>query len=311
MNDPIVGVIMPAYNAETFISASIESVIAQTYTNWELTIVDDGSTDGTVDIVRKYAAVDCRVKYFYQQNGRQAKARNTGLKHSDSPLVAFLDADDLWVKEKLELQVRTLLDSNCDLVYSDGFVFSDNNTTDESLNFTTRPGKFSGSEWFAALSQLNVIPVLSVMVRRDVLDKVGGFDENPRYHGVEDYDLWLTIARHGFVFYGMKEKLVRYRLHQGGTSRDEELIWKSTVAVLEKHSDGSKPFRSRIRNIRKQLAMRFLDNYFSAARSGLLQQAMPFLWKSIRQDPRLFWHFRRFGAVFKNAAIGLMGGPNK
>jgi glycosyltransferase involved in cell wall biosynthesis len=311
MNEPVVSVIMPAYNAQQFISSSIESVIAQTYTNWELIIVDDGSTDKTSDIVRKYAALDARVKYFYQENGRQAKARNTALQHTNSPLVAFLDSDDLWVKEKLELQVRTLMETGSDLVFSDGFVFSDNNTTDESLSFTTKSGKFSGPEWFESLSQLNVIPVLSVIVRRSVLDKVGGFDENPRQHGVEDYDLWLTIARHGFVFYGMKEKLVRYRLHDNGTSRDEELIWRSMIAVLEKHSDGSELFRSRIRNIRKQLAMRLLDNYFLAARSGLLPQALPFLWKSLRQYPRLFWHFRRFGAVFKNAAIALISGPNK
>jgi len=79
---PIVSVIMPAYNTEKFIGESIQSVVDQTYTNWELLVVDDGSTDKTADIIRSFAAQDSRVKYLFQQNGRQAKARNTAIEHS-------------------------------------------------------------------------------------------------------------------------------------------------------------------------------------------------------------------------------------
>jgi teichuronic acid biosynthesis glycosyltransferase TuaG len=99
---------MPAYNAEKYIGDSIKSVLAQTYSNWELIVVDDGSTDGTAAVVREFVDRDNRIKYFYQENGRLGKARNTGIGHAAGPLIAFLDSDDLWVETKLEAQTRAM-----------------------------------------------------------------------------------------------------------------------------------------------------------------------------------------------------------
>ena len=113
---------MPAYNTEKFIGESIQSVIDQTYANWELLVVDDGSTDKTADIIRAFAAQDNRVKYLFQQNGRQAKARNTAIEHSQGTLIAFLDADDLWLPEKLERQLQAFEATNADVVYSNGLI---------------------------------------------------------------------------------------------------------------------------------------------------------------------------------------------
>src|SRR5688572_29899913 len=113
---------MPAYNTEKYIGESIQSVVDQTYENWELLVIDDGSTDKTADIIRAYAARDSRVKYLFQQNTRQAKARNTGIENLHGTLIAFLDADDLWLPEKLERQLQAMNATNADVIYSNGLI---------------------------------------------------------------------------------------------------------------------------------------------------------------------------------------------
>src|ERR671913_872301 len=105
---------MPAYNTEKYIGESIQSVIDQTYGNWELLVVDDGSTDKTPDIIRTYTARDSRVKYLSQHNGGPGKARNTAIAKSNGSLLAFIDADDLWLPEKLERQLQALDATNAD-----------------------------------------------------------------------------------------------------------------------------------------------------------------------------------------------------
>src|ERR1051325_4147820 len=125
-----VSIIMPAYNAGRYVEEAIRSVVGQSYADWELIVVDDGSTDETANIVRAYTATDNRVRYLHQENGRQGKARNTGVANSTGSLVAFLDADDLWLSEKLELQVHALQEMEADLVYSAGFVFVEGDAGD-------------------------------------------------------------------------------------------------------------------------------------------------------------------------------------
>src|ERR1044072_6081218 len=106
MSDQLVSIIMPAYNAERYIAASIESVLAQTYSDWELIVVDDGSTDRTATVTQEFVKRDPRIKYIFQENGRLGKARNTGIKNSRGPLIAFLDSDALWIETNLAAQTR-------------------------------------------------------------------------------------------------------------------------------------------------------------------------------------------------------------
>src|SRR5713226_1405415 len=168
MAQPLISIIMPAYNAERYIAASIESVLSQTYDNWELIIVDDGSRDQTVQIAQGFSASDDRIKYVFQRNRKLASARNTGIRNSTAHLIAFLDTDDLWLSEKLELQVKVSEATGADVVFTDGFIFSDNAAT-EGRSFAPITGRFSGAEIFPHLFNANFIPVLSVLARRDVL----------------------------------------------------------------------------------------------------------------------------------------------
>ncbi len=259
----LVSIIMPAYNADKYIAQSIQSVLEQTYQNWELIIVDDGSTDRTAQIVQDFLSLDDRIKYVFQLNKGLGSARNKGINNSTGELIAFLDSDDLWIKEKLELQVRRMEETKADLVFSDGFIFPEHDGTDETVSFQTIIGKFAGADMFSLSFVRNRIPVLSVLTRRETLNQVGLFDEDRRCHGAEDYDLWLRMAKHGAVFYGMKEKLVRYRIHTEAMSRNEVEMLKAWNTVLSRHKrDGSlskKVKQDRYRELNQQLAAIFID----------------------------------------------------
>lgn len=259
----LVSVIMPAYNAGKHIAESIRSALAQTYGDWELIVVDDGSTDATADIARGFAAADDRVKYIFQENGGQASARNAGLRIARGDLVAFLDADDLWSREKLELQVTRMSATGVDLVFSDGYIFSDDDPASEVDEFAIVPGRTAGAEMFKLLYAFNRIATLSVLVRKSSLEAVRMFDEERRYQNCEDYDLWLRLAKSGATFFGMPEKLVRYRRHTGATTHNASKLLKPMLAVIMKHANDAsierEVSRKRVRGLYRDLISALID----------------------------------------------------
>ena len=254
----LVSIIMPAYNAERYVADAIRSVLDQTYRDWELVVVDDGSKDGTAGVVRELAARDARIRLVTRENGGQAAARNTGIRASRGGLVAFLDADDLWAGEKLELQVRALEETGADVLSSNGFVFRDDDTSVEAYVLATVPGRTAGAEMFRLLYAFNRIQIQSVVVRRELLEKVGLFDEDRRYQNCEDYDLWLSLAAAGALFYGMEERLIKYRRHSTASTYEESNVLRPMVEVMKKHGRvsalGEKVVRTRVRDLYRSLA---------------------------------------------------------
>ncbi len=246
-----VSIIMAAYNGQKYIADSIRSVIAQTFQDWELIVVDDGSVDGTAEIVRRLQSSDCRIHFIYQSNGKQAKARNTGIRHSSGEFIAFLDQDDMWVDNKLEKQVEVLSATDVDVVFSDGFYFQGDNIFDEANRFSTVDGKFDGDSFFRLSFTINRIPILSAIVRRKSLVRIGLFEEDPQYQNCDDYDLWLRLADAGATFFGMRDVLVRYRLHPDQASNNLIQTLKAEIIILEKYryntklDEGEKQFRLR------------------------------------------------------------------
>jgi glycosyltransferase involved in cell wall biosynthesis len=238
-----VSVVMPAYGGEKYIAQSIRSVLDQTYPDLELIVVDDGSPDRTGEVVRALMAEDRRISYVYQQNAGQGKARNTGIRAARGDLIGFLDQDDLWETRKLELQIKEMDAARADVVFSNGFIFSEDDVADESTTFsdwfTPLCGWFDGPSMFGLLYELDRIPVLSALVRTRALHEVGYLEDDRRYQNCDDYDLWLRLAESGSTFYGMEEKLVRYRLHSRQASQGRVQMFKAELAVLEKHR-GSK-----------------------------------------------------------------------
>ena len=188
---------MPAYNAEKYIGESIESVIKQTFLNWELIIVDDGSTDSTRYIIEQYQSEEKRIKYVYQENGKQGRARNNAIEKSRGKYIAFLDADDLWIPEKLLIQLTEIsADTHIDLIFSQGFQINHDGIQDYNISTKERWDKGDLANFIVC----NQIPILSVLMKKEALLAVGNFTEAEELQNVEDYHLWLKLLYNNFRF---------------------------------------------------------------------------------------------------------------
>lgn len=229
---PVVSVIMPAYNASSYIQESINSVIAQTFSNWELIIVDDGSTDATSSIIANNCNQDYRVKGFYQENGKQGKARNLGISKASGTYIAFLDADDFWMPEKLEIQLQEIKQENVDLVFSDSYIFSDSNVSDKSRKMNTIQLSLKGIEALQLFLEGNRIPTLTVLAKKEKIDLVNGFTEKKEIPLAEDYHLWLKMIINECVFYGSEKTLASYRLHDKSSTSEDKLASKQIPEVF-------------------------------------------------------------------------------
>lgn len=254
---PKVSIITPAYNAGLFIAETIASVQAQTMSDWEMLITDDGSTDDTASLVSALAASDPRIRLFRQSNGRQGKARNLGLEQAKAPWIAFLDADDLWHPDKLRRQLEVLdLNPEAGLVFTAGHSF-DSDTGQLQDTFPAREGLISADEMYREILLGYSLPVLSVLVARKWIDKVGGFEEDLQVQNAEDYQLWLKMADAGIRMYGLNEALFRYRIHRSQTTFQDginlpSVIWALALAKLGRVSEEEK-FRLMERRLNRYL----------------------------------------------------------
>ncbi|HEV2117146.1 MAG TPA: glycosyltransferase family A protein [Terriglobales bacterium] len=213
MHSATVSVIIPAYNSERYVADAVKSVLAQSYRPHEIIVVDDGSTDGTAHALEPFAGA---IRYLYQQNRGEPAARNTGMRAATGEYIAFLDADDLWVPEKLELQMAYFAaHPGCAFVYSDMSTFDENGLVDASVkvrfNIT-----FPSGNIFPALFHETLFGSGSIVFRRECLLKAGYFDED--FLVGSDYEMWLRMARHYEC--GVVDKpLLLYRQHPQMSTR--------------------------------------------------------------------------------------------
>jgi teichuronic acid biosynthesis glycosyltransferase TuaG len=229
MAEPLVSVIIPAYNAEKYLDETIKSILAQTYSNWELIVVDDGSTDGTASLAKKYAAQDKRIAYLYQTNQRMASARNTGIKHASGKYIAFLDADNLFLRNKLAVQVAHLeTNPGAGVSYAKILHFRDGapNVLYENKNESPL-----AEDQFRDLLYRNSINVLSVLIRRECFDKYGAFKEN--WRACDEQYVWINLAANGAKFAYLPEIVGLLRLHANEYSRRPEFLYDTAVHFLQ------------------------------------------------------------------------------
>ncbi len=224
----LVSVIIPFYNAEKYITQSIESVLNQTHPDWELILINDGSTDNSKNIVKQYLN-EAKLKYFEQINKGQASARNLGVKNASGELIAFLDADDIWMPNKLETQIPLLTDS-VDLVFSNAQIIDqEGKPTGDYLN--PGCGFFCGFGAFDYLIKGQYfVPTLTVICRKSKIYEVGFFDENDAIRNAEDFDLWSRMLLNGVQFYGTYASTAYYRIHPDQSSRED---LANNIAVTE------------------------------------------------------------------------------
>jgi teichuronic acid biosynthesis glycosyltransferase TuaG len=234
LTSPKVSVIMPAYNVENYISDAIQSVIAQTYCNWELIIIDDGSKDSTSKVAAEWQIKDNRIQYYYQDNGKQGKARNLGISKSTGIYLAFLDADDLWMPEKLEIQVLTIQEKNVDLIFANSYIFNDHEVNDISKKTNISAPVFYTISDLTFFLEANRIPILTVLVKREKVININGFSEDLVIQNVEDYHLWLKLLMSNCRFYSLGDVLAKYREHENSaTSKDRIVMHKIPAAFFD------------------------------------------------------------------------------
>jgi glycosyltransferase involved in cell wall biosynthesis len=230
MNDPRVSVLIPAYNAAQYLSGALESVIAQTFSDWEIVLVDDGSTDSTPDIAANFKSkLGDRLVYIRQLNRGASAARNTGLRQCRGELLAILDADDEWLPQHLEGGVR-LLDANPEVGLIYGTVFEVDPQGRRSLP-ASPPGR---SGWIARDIYLRRVPLhfCTFMLRRACIAVAGVFDETMAT--TEDRDWWYRIATHYPVTY-RDEITACYRTAHVSLSRDAERNFQNQMRFLTKY----------------------------------------------------------------------------
>ena len=231
----LISIIMPAYNASAFIKDSIESVLQQTYHNWELIVIDDGSTDDTAPIIKSYQERDSRIIYHYQENQRLGAARNTGFRLATSTWIAFLDADDLWMSDKLEIQIDAAASHQIplDVIFTSGYYLTGHEG--ELKPYDCLSGFYTGQDLYPVLMKHNYIPVLSVMMRRAFLMQIGWQDTTPIVYGNEDWDYWLRACRAGGNFLGLGQRLFKYRVHDNAMSAKRAAMLVASLYVICKN----------------------------------------------------------------------------
>lgn len=203
---PTVSVVIPAYNAAEYVAQAVRSVLAQTFTDWELIIVNDGSTDDTAERVVPFLS-DPRILLYTQENGGPASARNAGIARSSGPFIALLDADDYWLPTKLEKQLAIMAN------WPDVGVCGNGRVHVSPLGKPLRT--FLGDGYCPRpLPRLLFKPLADMttaLIRRPVFERVGVFDESLRF--CEDYEFWLRVGRY-YGFYVIREPLSCYRTGQ-------------------------------------------------------------------------------------------------
>jgi len=275
-------VIIPAYNCEAFIGEAIESAISQEGVNIEIIVVDDGSSDDTVAVAKRFGK---HITIIRQPNSGPAVARNHGAKVSSGNILAFLDADDLWLPTKLKCQSRKLKDGY-PMVYTDRFNIGDLGDLPEVQTdvFPMPEGKI-----FADLLMGNVITTSSVVIRKDIFQVLGGFRNE--YIHCEDWDLWLRCSMRipiGFC----PEPLVKYRIHSGGISRNHKAMAVAHEKIISNilSMDQAKNILSIER--RKVWANTWSTSAWAAAKNKDFRRALQWYGKALMAWPfnYLIWY---------------------
>jgi len=279
-SSPRVSVVIPAYNAAATLSETLASVFAQTFTDYEVVVVDDGSTDSTREVLARYHD---RVRVLSKMNeGKPASTRNLGVRNARGDYVAFLDADDRWRPEKLELQVA-VLDQNpaVGLVYTGAVVID---AEGRELKVRSCSPEARG-RIDRLLSVRNVMVGSSVVARRRAIEEAGGFDEN--LTSIENWDLWVRIARRWSVEF-VDQPLTLYRVHAGNRSADVELRKRNIFRIIAKNHDP----RDRSREARRLRRDAYFNAYYYVLGMGYFERlemapAASALWRAFCLKPQV------------------------
>lgn len=277
MNTKRVSVVIANYNMGRYLPQAIDSVLAQTHRVHEINVVDDGSTDNTRDIVERYRN-EPRVRWYFQENGGQAKAKNKGILESTGEYVGFCDADDLWAPDKLERQMPCFdLDPEVGVVHTNFILIKENG------EFIGTPKRKYYDGWISGrLLVDNFVNGMASVIRKECFDKVGIFDETLPM-GI-DYDLWLRISAH-YKFKFIDVKAYLYRQWEGQMSHRHSKRFECAVRIMNKFLDAH-PGLVDDATVRESWAHTYVGRGRGLwAHTQDRQQAMEYYWKALRCKP--------------------------
>lgn len=228
---PTVSVVMATYNRADMIGETISSILNQTFSDLELIIVSDGSTDDTESVVASYG--DPRIRFFTQENsGRPAVPRNNGIRQARGKYIAFCDDDDPWLPEKLERQLRYFPEEGISCLATECRIIGECLVLSKPVSFAAGEA-YRDFSYVDLLYSLNPVIASSVLARRDFVLAEGGFDESTTYSFIEDWEFWLRLSKRGEVRI-LSEPLVNYRMYQK-EGRDARKVNLNMLKLIEKH----------------------------------------------------------------------------
>lgn len=224
-----VSVVVPCFNQGHYLGQALESILAQTLSEWDAIVVDDGSTDDTATVARSYR--DPRIRYSYQDNRGLSGARNAGINSTGGRYLTFLDADDEWEPDFLGSCLASLDESgDAPGVYTlNSYIDADGEVIGQSNRLAEGQTAFRQQ-----LLRGGIFPPCAAVIRREVLRATGLFDEGLAGRGLEDWDLWLRLSEHGYMI-AIPQAFARYRVYPGSMSMDADIMETNRLAVLNKH----------------------------------------------------------------------------
>ena len=226
MTTPSVSVVIPAFNHAAYLEQTISSALAQTWRDFEVVVVDDGSTDDTPEVAERFAD---SIHFIWQANRGMAGARNTGVRAARGQFISFLDDDDVWKPNYLAaVTLKFLEDPNLAACYTGAqMIDSEGHLLPQTSARTVAPERL-----YSTLIDGGFFPPSTVTVRKSVLDEVGLFDE--ALQGCADWDMWLRFSSQ-YKFRGVAEVLVLYRIHAGGLSSNIDHMFTDNLKAVHKH----------------------------------------------------------------------------
>lgn len=290
--EQLISIVIPTYNNAAVIKETLQSLLVQTWQNWEALVVNNGSTDNTVEVVSSIG--DSRIKLVDcprdPLKGGIAAARNMGLRHAKGDWVAFLDSDDVWYPTKLTACSAKFEDS--DVICHRVDYFEDNGKKRPAFQRVPNGNVFE----FLVLEE-NFLVTSSVVCRKSLLEKLGGFCEAPEIVTAEDYDLWIRLAKENARFSVIDEALAKYRIHSSNSTSNSSRHFKAVYAVLLKHKN---QFDA---SYEDRWQKRFAMLFYGCARNiqrvgGKRREVLFYLVQSLKRDGSLWRAYASLAMLF-------------
>ena len=302
---PLISVVIPVFNGEKTINETIQSVLKQTLSDLEIIVIDDGSQDRTLEIVQSIQ--DGRIQVFSYPNAGVSPSRNRGFSHAGAEFISFLDADDLWLPDKLESQFRALQENP-----QAAIAYSWTDYIDESGQWLHPSDRITvqGEAYERILLGNFLESGSNALIRREAFTKVGGFDES--LVGPEEWDLFIRIAAAGYHFVAVEKAQILYRVSatsiSANFSRQEAQCLKVIDRAFSVAPESLLYLKSRsIANLYQYLTFKHLEG--SPVREDALSAARCF-WQAVRNDPTLLQRRSRLMAiVFLKIVAGIILPP--